>query len=549
MSTDAVAPLDKSPIGPAGGDRNKPAVIHLPDDVVVEDTWLQGPRPLVDVPVPPSVAKLAVDGAAVVAAQAEDPLCQLLRAFICKGENNAMCLRHRRATTVETEIVQQCIHCESARRRFAREAEGYTIDEEGTVLRLPFLPTMRAQILVPPSWRRTFLEVYHDGWAHRGAPIVARRIASRFWWPGMTNAVHRFVKTCRHCQFAKAQRRPRVQHMVLESAHPGDLRQVDLFPMEPHRRGVHLFTGVIVDVDAFTKFPEIIMYTAADGQALEMAAQIIFAANGAPKRYLSDNGTVLGPKSLWGTFWRAKGTRMIYTGINHQSTNGGAERLGGIYKRLVYAMCDENHEPRAHWPFHHYKVLFALRTTIHAATGFSPAVLHYGRELLLPDELRLDLVLREPNEESISLYEYALSAARAAKDRITAVAEHRRLYNEKLLRYGTGREPTYVFQPGDKVLVWIITAKTSARIKGPRNGWTGPYVVQEIHSRGLLYTVRGEPSSNMHRSQSILVHVDLMIPFYDRPADVAEPRRQGRPPRAAPLRPRAIPTPLMELYP
>eukprot|EP00741_Cyanophora_paradoxa_P004352 tig00000796_g4225.t1 len=279
MSTDAVAPLDKSPIGPAGGDRNKPAVIHLPDDVVVEDTWLQGPRPLVDVPVPPSVAKLAVDGAAVVAAQAEDPLCQLLRAFICKGENNAMCLRHRRAATVETEIVQQCIHCESARRRFAREAEGYTIDEEGTVLRLPFLPTMRAQILVPPSWRRTFLEVYHDGWAHRGAPIVARRIASRFWWPGMTNAVHRFVKTCRHCQFAKAQRRPRVQHMVLESAHPGDLRQVDLFPMEPHRRGVHLFTGVIVDVDAFTKFPEIIMYTAADGQALEMAAQIIFAAN------------------------------------------------------------------------------------------------------------------------------------------------------------------------------------------------------------------------------------------------------------------------------
>eukprot|EP00741_Cyanophora_paradoxa_P000421 tig00000404_g412.t1 len=52
--------------------------------------------------------------------------------------------------------------------------------------------------------------------------------------------------------------------------------------MEPHRRGVHLFTGVIVDVDAFTKFPEIIMYTAADGQALEMAAQIIFAANAVP---------------------------------------------------------------------------------------------------------------------------------------------------------------------------------------------------------------------------------------------------------------------------
>eukprot|EP00741_Cyanophora_paradoxa_P019816 tig00021168_g19124.t1 len=299
----------------------------------------------------------------------------------------------------------------------------------------------------------------------------------------------------------------------------------------PHAKDApHRFTQVLIDIDAYTKYPEIIMLTEADGTAMEWAAQSIQSSNGTPKRYLTDNGMVFKPNTPWGKFWTKQGVRLIYTGVSHQSTNGGAERLVGVYKRLIFALCAEDKRDNVYWPYYHYRVLFALRTTIHAATGFSPATLHHGRELVLPGDLRLDLVQREPFGEPYTYAEYALAVARAASSVAEAVKAHRKMYNHKLLRYGTGNEPRQIFVPGDKVLCWSESAKATNVMKhGTRNGWTGQYVVVEVFSHGYLYTVCGDPSSRMHRSMDVVVHVDNIIPYYDRPDNFAEDPKPGPP--------------------
>eukprot|EP00741_Cyanophora_paradoxa_P023218 tig00021579_g22426.t1 len=533
LTTDGVAPLDDRT-----GGRNAPKPVYLPPETTVADCWMQGPQPLVEVPVPPALQPLTVDGASMVEDQKTDPLCQMIIAFKLRKENLARCYGHTHgadALSRDPDVYKTCFGCGQARERFAKEAGRYCLSRSGVVLRAPLFPTMGSPVVVPQRWRAAVMEAYHDDWAHRGASIVARRIATRFWWPGMTNMVHRYVRTCHHCQLAKAKHRPRVQHMIIESRHPGDLRQADLCPMPHAKDAPHRFTQVLIDIDAYTKYPEIIMLTEADGTAMEWAAQSIQSSNGTPKRYLTDNGTVFKPNTPWGKFWTKQGVRLIYTGVSHQSTNGGAERLVGVYKRLIFALCAEDKRDNVYWPYYHYRVLFALRTTIHAATGFSPATLHHGRELVLPGDLRLDLVQREPFGEPYTYAEYALAVARAASSVAEAVKAHRKMYNHKLLRYGTGNEPRQIFVPGDKVLCWSESAKATNVMKhGTRNGWTGPYVVVEVFSRGYLYTVRGDPSSRMHRSTDVVVHVDNIIPYYDRPDNFAEDPKPGRPRRRAP---------------
>eukprot|EP00741_Cyanophora_paradoxa_P005119 tig00000863_g4961.t1 len=526
FSTDGVAPLDDRT-----GGRNAPKPAYLPPETTVADCWMQGPQPLVEVPVPPVLQPLTVDGASMVEDQKTDPLCQMITAFKLRKENLARCYAHTHgadALNRDPDVYKTCFGCGQARERFVNEAGRYCLSRSGAVLRAPLFPKMGSPVVVPQRWRAAVMEAYHDDWAHRGASIciVARRIVTRFWWPGMTNMVHRYVRTCHHCQLAKAKHRPRVQHahMIIESRHPGDLRQADLCPMPHAKDAPHRFTQVLIDIDAYTKYPEIVMLTEADGTEMEWAAQSIQSSNGTPKRYLTDNGT---------------GMRLIYTGVSHQSTNGGAERLVGVYKRLIFefALCAEDKHDNVYWPYYsyHYRVLFALRTTIHAATGFSPATLHHGRELVLPGDLRLDLVQREPFGEPYAYAEYALAVAWAASSVAEAVKAHRKMYNQKLLRYGTGNEPRQIFVPGDKVLCWSESAKATNVMKhGTRNGWTGPYVVVEVFSHGYLYTVCGDPSSRMHRSMDVVVHVDNIIPYYDRPDNFAEDPKPGRPRRRAP---------------
>eukprot|EP00741_Cyanophora_paradoxa_P022466 tig00021489_g21692.t1 len=223
------------------------------------------------------------------------------------------------------------------------------------------------------------------------------------------------------------------------------------------------------------------------------------------------------------------GTRIIRAPAFHQSSNGGAERLGQTFKRLVYGLCKAAGKPHNHWSNYVHQALLAMRTGVHAATGFPPAVLHFGRDLALPGDLRFDPDERQRPLDPTFLNERLLDYARAAESREAAVAAHRRAYNKRILRSHGGRPLSRSFKPGEKVLCWFEGLK-----RGIHTGWTGPFVVLRKLSGGHIYEVKALEGAERHRrTRAIAVHLDLMIPYRDRPEHVTRRQRVGRPPKAA----------------
>eukprot|EP00741_Cyanophora_paradoxa_P011349 tig00020555_g10962.t1 len=198
----------------------------------------------------------------------------------------------------------------------------------------------------------------------------------------------------------------------------------------------------------------------------------------------------------------------IYAAAYHHSTNGLVERLGGVVKTLLHAACRAEREPMHEWDQHVHEVQLALRTTVHAATGYSPALLHLGHELTLPADVRFGVEMLD----TLSYADYVATVVRAAKSRDDAVREHRRWYRRQMVHR-----------------------------TGLFNSWVGPFTVMDVHPGGYTYVVRGlarpygavgAVRQKARDTRETIVHIDCMIPFRMRDANAPARPARGRP-RAA----------------
>eukprot|EP00741_Cyanophora_paradoxa_P021588 tig00021366_g20838.t1 len=188
-------------------------------------------------------------------------------------------------------------------------------------------------------------------------------------------------------------------------------------------------------------------------------SEVVSAETLAPRRWveLDPRGREL-VGGLWNEFFKEKGTRFVHAAAYHHATNGGAERLGGVYKTLAYAMCREHKRPLSDWPMYNADIVLALRTTVHSATGFSPMVLHRGVDVHLPCEVRFGAGVRFSNPDHTHPADYLLAMTKAAASTDAASREYRRFYRSRMVAR-TGNPPhRRRFQVGDKVLCWMGVA-------------------------------------------------------------------------------------------
>eukprot|EP00741_Cyanophora_paradoxa_P023799 tig00021621_g22988.t1 len=472
LSSSAIAP------GPELGevrDRRKPRLLEL-----VQDTWDCAPPPSLDGPLPEALRHMfPARRVRLLAAQKADSLCRKLFSWHENGVNEARCTRASCQTG-------DCYLC------------------NGVLDRV--------------------LYAYHDGWGHRGASIVARRILLRFWWPGMLAAVARYVRSCHCCQFAKAVKPRRTAIAVIEAEGRNDLWQVDVFHLDPTPRGNRY---LVAWVNAWDKYTRLYPKADLDGWSMLEMGRDFVSNEGVPLRLLMDNGSSLkgGP---FNEYFRKLGTRFIYAAAYHHSTNGLVERLGGVVKTLLHAACRAEREPMHEWDQHVHEVQLALRTTVHAATGYSPALLHLGHELTLPADVRFGVEMLD----TLSYADYVSIVVRSAKSREAAVREYRRWYRRQMV-HRTGDLPDRRrFGVGDKVLCWL-----GDRDKGLFNSWVGPFTVMSVHPGGYTYVVRGlarpygavgAGRQKARDTRETIVHIDCMIPFRVRDANApARPARGG----------------------
>jgi hypothetical protein len=332
-----------------------------------------------------------------------------------------------------------------------------------------------SQIVVPFSLRSSVLVVGHDQLlaGHCGVRRTLARILSRFFWPGVTVDVSRYVQTCDICQ--KTVSRGRVSPVPLSAmpliGTPFETVGIDLVgPLSPPSEQGHRF--ILTLIDLATRFPEAVPMKEISSVAVAEALMSIFARLGFPKLILSDQGTQFNSE-LTKQFYALCGTKGIRTTPYHPQTNGTVERFHGTLKAMLRKTV--HRQPKL-WHRYLPALLFACRELPNESTGFSPFQLLFGRDPRGPISLLADTWMEAADDQSEGkpLYQYVFDLKNIISETCKIAMEETQKAQQKNKRYFDRKAKQRTFEVGDEVLVLLPTANNKLLMT-----WKGPFVVQE----------------------------------------------------------------------
>lgn len=274
----------------------------------------------------------------------------------------------------------------------------------------------------------------------------------------MSQHVRSFVRSCRVCQHTKPSYQKKPGKMLsTTSTRPWETVAVDLMGPLPRSHAGHEF--ILVAVDHFTRFTEILPLPNATGQTVSCAlVRQIFCRYGPPKTLLSDNGPQFRGKCMAAVCadW---GVRQVLITPYHPQTNW-VERSNRNIKGMLQAFVSSD---QRQWDVHLAEFAYALNTCTHDSLGTEPAVLMFGRPLATP----LANKLHGAEDENA-----ALPDPETLRDhRLRAIHTYKQHYDK--------HRSEVRLKVGDRVLVKthpISNARKHFSAKlAPR--WAGPYVI------------------------------------------------------------------------
>ena len=167
-------------------------------------------------------------------------------------------------------------------------------------------------------------------------------------------------------------------------------------PLPRTRRGN---AYVIVFIDAFTKWPEAFPVPAQDGKTMaRLLIEEIIARYSCPEEVLSDGGKYFNSNKMM-AIYASLGINKITGAPYHPATQGAVERLNATIYELV-SHYTNNYQ--LDWELLIPLAMFAYRTAKHKTTGYSPFVLNFGRQALVPIDIAWNLT--QAPESSMDQY-------------------------------------------------------------------------------------------------------------------------------------------------
>lgn len=230
---------------------------------------------------------------------------------------------------------------------------------------------MGLRLVIPPQLRNQILVEIHTG--HPGI-VKSKAIARSYvWWPGLDKDIEEICRTCGPCQSNKPNPAAVDTHPWIPARRPWERIHVDYAgPFEGHM--------FLVVVDAYAKWPEIVMTSASTTTVTCNVLRGLFARYGLPEVLVSDNGPCF-TSAEFSLFIQRYGIRHKFSPPYHPATNGQAERFVRSFKEGMKKESGAMQVRLDKW-------LLAYRNAPHSLTGVSPASKFLGRAL----KTRLDLL-------------------------------------------------------------------------------------------------------------------------------------------------------------
>lgn len=302
------------------------------------------------------------------------------------------------------------------------------------------------KICVPKSKREKVLVENHDDALHLGAEKTYARIKRHHYWPNMYRVIKDYVSKCSVCKQCKPSNRSQIPELGQPriTTKPFQIIAIDFIQSLP--RSKHGNTHLFVIMDLFSKWSIMVpVRRISASQVCELLENLWFRRYSVPEFIISDNATTFYSKEFKTLLERFK--IQHWANSRHYSQANPVERLNRTINACIRTYARDNQRT---WDDKISEIEFALNTTPHSSTGFSPYRILFGHEVVSRgDEHRVDRdgdVMTEEeriakkNLIDVKVYQIVKKNLEKARERTA------KTYN---LRF---RKPAQSYSVGQKVL-------------------------------------------------------------------------------------------------
>ena len=334
-----------------------------------------------------------------------------------------------------------------------------------------FEPDPILQLVIPNVLKQVVLEAFHAaiGGGHVGLEKTYQKIRSKYFWPNCYKDVVEYVQQCEVCQ-RRGLRKLRAELQDSEKPN-GPMEYVGIDTVGPFVTSKNGNNYLVTMVDWYSSWVE--AYPVVNKEAATIAKVIMerfIPQHGCPNVLISDRGTEYVNSAIDLLSTQMKIKRKVTTPY-HPSGNGKTERCHRFLNDiLAKGLQDRSHDE---WEDLVPGALFAMRTCVNDSTKYTPYMLVYGRDPVMPLDTLLTPRRRYYGEDYVPKTLQRLHTA------FIHVAENTRKAREDYQKHADNRAQQRKFEAGDPVFLHDPTVR-EGQMRKLCSPWMSHYRIVEM---------------------------------------------------------------------
>ena len=367
---------------------------------------------------------------------------------------------------------------------------------------------VRSQMILPDAYREIMFRNLHDvvNAAHMGRRRTLDKLRRKYFWFRMGEDVRLWIRACPVCQRRKKGcKNPKAPLKIYQVGMPNERLFMDV--IDHLTRTEKGNVCVLTIVDQFTKYARAIPMP---NQKKETVADALLthwvSLFGAPYQLHTDQGTNF-ESGLMKELCKTLGIDKSRTTPYHPSGNGGAERANSTIMNIVHTFA--RNDPQ-NWDKQLHTALMGYNSTKHAATGYEPNRLMFGRNIDMPADLMMPpdpTIQPKPVDDYVRDYERRVRFCyQLAREKLQKAATAAKKYYDRDAHLNH-------YKTGDTVKIREVKMEKGQKFT---DKYKGPfYVIDKLGD--LTYRI-----AEGRNTRERVLHHDMMMPYYPTPDEREE---------------------------